>query len=132
MFSYNWIHSSLKLISKLWKWIFHYTDPKCSILVLLSLYTAGGRVIAYELAEFGHHWGPEKIPIVIRYVLGTWGLLSAWIFPYISILISTLTILIVLFSSEKIWKKLLLIFLLIPPWFISYGYCMRDILPHWL
>jgi len=130
MFSYNWIHSSLKLIRKLWKWIFHYTDPKCSILVLLSLYTVEGKRIAYEMGKFAARMDIEEIPIVIRYVLGTMGLLSAWIFPYISILISTLTILIVLFSSEKIWKKLLLIFLLSPPWFISYGYCMRDILPH--
>lgn len=93
--------------------MFRYTDLKYILLALLSAFAAAGPLLGCLLLAILHG---DTVPAKeFRFPLTVFGAFAVWVFPFLSFLLSSALIVMQLRSSEKIWKKILLTLLLLPP-----------------
>ena len=92
--------------------MFRYTDLKYILLALLSAFAAAGPILGLLILAILH--GDTPPAKEFRFPLTVFGAFAVWVFPFLSFLLSSALIVMLLRSSEKIWKKILLTLLLLP------------------
>ncbi len=101
--------------------MFRYTDLKYILLALLSAFAAAGPILGFLILAILHGDAPPAKEF--RFPLTVFGALTVWVFPFLSFLLSSALIAMLLRSSEKIWKKILLTLLLLPLYWWTWPYC---------
>ena len=92
--------------------MFRYTDLKYILLALLSAFAAAGPILGFLILAILHGGTPPAKEF--RFPLTVFGAFAVWVFPFLSFLLSSALIAMLLRSSEKVWKKILLTLLLLP------------------
>ena len=85
--------------------MFRYTDLKYILLALLSAFAAAGPLLGCLILAILH--GDTPPAKEFRFPLTVFGAFAVWVFPFISFLLSSALIAMLLRSSEKVWKKIL-------------------------
>ncbi len=105
--------------------MFRYSDMKYGVLALLSAFTAAGPLLGCLILAILHG---DTVPAKeIRFPLTVFGAFAVWVFPFISFLLSSALIAMLLRSSEKVWKKILLTLLLLPILWWTWPFCKMGL-----
>lgn len=105
--------------------MFRYTDLKYILLALLSAFAAAGPILGFLILAIFH--GDTPPAKEFRFPLTVFGAFAVWVFPFLSFLLSSALIVMLLRSSEKIWKKILLTLLLLPLYWWTWPYCQMAL-----
>lgn len=105
--------------------MFRYTDLKYILLALLSAFAAAGPILGFLILAILH--GDTPPAKEFRFPLTIFGAFAVWVFPFLSFLLSSALIAMLLRSSEKVWKKILLTLLLLPIYWRTWPYCQMAL-----
>lgn len=101
--------------------MFKFTNMKYWCLYSNSWFLLTGPLTAFYLMAVLHNESPNPPKDVTLSILAAGGgMIQAFLFPFLSLLTSILATLMLLLSTEKLWKKITFTLLLSPYWIVVF------------